>query len=172
MFFFTLVAHRRRPLFAADWTRQLLRQAIEATRQLRPWTTEAVVLLPHHLHMLWRLPEGDADYSGRIAAIKKRFTRAYLAGGGAEGELSASQRRQRCRGVWQKRFWEHRIRDARDFQMHVDYIHANPVKHGLCERPNNWPFSTFARFVEKGWYESDWCGHVDLPGAVEYVWVE
>ena len=171
MFFFTLVTHGRRRLFDKAWTRRLLSQAIEATRQARPWITEAMVLLPDHIHMLWRLPEHESDYSVRIAAIKKRFTRAYLAGGGAEGELSASQRRQRCRGVWQKRFWEHRIRDARDYRMHVDYIRVNPVKHGLCERPGDWPFSTFERFVASGCYEPDWCGRVDLPGSVEYVWL-
>ena len=172
MFFFTLVTHRRRRLFDKPQTRKLLKQAIEATRLARPWITEAIVLLPDHIHMLWRLPVDDADYSARIAAIKKRFTRAYLAAGGSEGELSASQRRQRCRGVWQKRFWEHQIRDVRDYRMHLDYIHVNPVKHRLCERPRDWPFSTFERFVANGCYESDWCGRVDLPGSVEYVWVE
>ncbi len=131
-----------------------------------------MVLLPDHLHVLWRLPEGDADYAARIGALKKRFTRAYLARGGAEGEVSASQHRQRCRGVWQKRFWEHRIRNARDFHMHVDYIHANPVKHGLVALPREWAHSTFVRFVDAGWYEDDWCGRIDLPGNTEYVWVE
>ncbi|MHC4984233.1 MAG: REP-associated tyrosine transposase [Planctomycetota bacterium] len=80
----------------------------------------------------------DTDYSIRIAALKKRFTRAFLRSGGAEASVSAGQGRHRRRGVWQRRFWEHTIRDARDFDRHVDYIHANPVKHGLAERPADW----------------------------------
>lgn len=122
--------------------------------------------------MLWRLPDDDDDYAKRIAALKRRFTRGYLSAGGVEGELSTSQRRQRCRGVWQKRFWEHRIRDARDFRMHVDYIHTNPVKHGLATYPRDWPYSSFQRYVAMGWYEPDWCGRTDLPQNAEYVWLD
>jgi len=172
VFFFTCVTHRRRPLFDDPAARRMLREAMEATRASRPWVTEGIVLLPDHLHMLWRLPEDDPDYSGRVGAMKKRFTRAYLAAGGVEAEVSASQRRQRCRGVWQKRFWEHRIRDARDFRMHLDYIHANPLKHALVSLPRDWPASSFHRYVKLGWYDLDWCGRVELPGSTEYLWVE
>ncbi len=172
LFFLTVVTHHRRPLFADDHARRLLRDAIEATRLALPWTTEAMVLLPDHLHMLWRLPDNDTDYSRRISAMKKRFTRAYLATGGAEGRISPSQRRQRSRGVWQKRFWEHQIRNARDYHMHVDYIHTNPVKHSHVDFPRDWPYSTFHRYVDAQWYERDWCGRSDLPGNVEYVWPE
>lgn len=172
LFFFTLVAHLRRPIFKNAAARRLLKDAIEATRSSLPWTTEAMVLLPDHIHTLWRLPDGDEDYSRRISAMKKRFTRAYIASGGVEGETTASQRRQRYRGVWQKRFWEHRIRNARDFHMHVDYIHLNPVKHGLAVRPADWPFSTFHRYVKAGWYEYDWCGRTDLPRNTQYIWPE
>jgi len=133
---------------------------------------EAIVLLPDHLHMLWRMPEGDADYSTRIAATKKRFTRSYLAAGGAEAPVRPGQRRHRLRGVWQPRFWEHTIRDARDYHRHLDYIHLNPVKHGLVASPREWPHSSFHRYVEMGWYEPDWCGRTDLPGNIEYVWPE
>ena len=122
--------------------------------------------------MMWRLPLGDVDYSTRIAAIKKRFTRAYLSGGGREAVLSPGQRRHRRRGVWQERFWEHQIRSAKDFRLHLDYIHANPVKHGLVESPADWPHSSFHRYVEAGRYETDWCGQTDLPGNIEYVWTE
>ena len=172
LFFFTCVTHDRRPLFAAPAARRMLGEAMEATRAARPWVTEGIVLLPDHLHTLWQLPDGDADYSSRIGAMKKRFTRAYLAAGGAEAEVSASQRRQRCRGVWQKRFWEHRVRDAKDFRMHLDYIHANPVRHGLASRPGDWPASSFRRYVKLGWYEPDWCGRVELPGSTKYLCVE
>jgi len=169
LYFFTLVTHGRRGLFTEEWARDCLRNAIERTRRDRPWHMEAVVLLPDHLHMLWRLPEGDSDYSTRIAALKKRFTRAFLRQGGEEGGITSGQRQHRRRGVWQERFWEHTIRGARDLHMHVDYIHINPVKHGLVDRPGDWPWSSFHRYVKMGWYEPDWCGRVDLPGSVEYL---
>jgi len=163
MFFFTLVTTGRRPLFATATARHLLHDAIEKTRAERPWDMEAIVLLPDHLHMLWCLPEGDVDYSGRIAAMKKRFTRAYVLHGAPEVAVSSGQRRHRLRGVWQRRFWEHAIRDARDLKMHLDYIHLNPVKHGLVVRPVAWKWSSFRRFVENGEYERNWLGRVELP---------
>jgi len=172
LYFFTIVTHNRQPIFAREDARRLLSTAIKRTRQDRPWTNEAMVLLPEHLHTIWRLPPDDTDYSGRIAAIKKRFTRAYLASGGAEGTVLAGQRRHRQRGVWQAPFWEHTIRDSKDFHLHVDYIHANPVKHGLVDYPRDWPHSSFHRYVQAGWYEADWCGRTDLPGNVEYIWLE
>ena len=118
------------------------------------------------------MPEGDLDYSSRVSGFKKRFTRAYLAAGGTEGVPPGGQRRHRLRGVWQRRFWEHTIRDARDFRMHLDYIHANPVKHGLVEWPRDWPWSTFHRYVRQGWYDVDWRGRIDLPGSVECLWAD
>ncbi len=132
----------------------------------------AVVLLPNHLHMIWEMPEGDTDYSRRIAILKKRFTRVYLQQSGSEAVVSHGQQRHRRRGVWQPRFWEHTIRDAKDFRLHLDYIHGNPVKHGLVLRPVDWPWSSFHRYVSEGLYEPDWCGRVDLPGQVEYPWPE
>jgi putative transposase len=118
------------------------------------------------------MPEGDTDYSMRIAGWKRRFTRSWLASGGREGPLLPGEARQRCRGVWQRRFWEHTIRDAADFHRHVDYIHINPVKHELAQRPADWPWSTFHRYLRQGRYEPDWYGQVDLPGNVEYIWAE
>ena len=172
VFFFTLVTCGRADLFGSAWARGMLGQAMRRTCQERPWKTVGLVLLPDHLHLLWELPPEDRDYSRRIASVKRRFTRAYIAGGGAEGDPPPGQRRKRHRGVWQKRFWEHTIRDARDLRMHLDYIHLNPVKHGLAARPADWPFSSFPRYVRMGWYEPDWCGRIDLPGSVEYFWPE
>ena len=172
IFFFTLVTQDRRPIFRGAVARRLLRQAMERTCQDQPWTTEAIVLLPDHLHMLWRMGEDDRDYSARIASIKRRFTRAYLATDGTEAAITDSRSRQGYRGIWQRRFWEHTIRDARDFHRHLDYIHVNPVKHGLADRPRDWPHSSFHRYIEMGWYEPDWCGQTDLPGNVEYQWTE
>lgn len=172
LYFFTVVTFGRRKLFGVQRNREVLRESIEATRRDSPWETVAIVLLPDHLHAIWRLPENDSDYAGRVGAIKKRFTRAYLSHGGEDLPVTAGQLRHRRRGVWQPRFWEHTIRDARDFHMHLDYIHINPMKHGLAALPGDWPWSSFHRYVKMGWYEPGWVGRVDLPGSVEYVWPE
>jgi len=167
-YFLTLVTHERRPIFQAAPARRMLRQAIACVRAERPFDVRAIVLLHDHLHVIFGLPHGDADYSGRISQIKKLFTCSYVAAGGAQGAATASRRRHRLRGVWQKRFWEHTIRDQRDFIMHLEYIHMNPVKHGLAERPIDWPWSSFRRYLRIGWYEEDWCGSLHLPGT-EYI---
>ena len=167
-FFFTVVTHLRRPILTSKMSRGLLRNAFREVRARHPFDVEAIVLLPDHFHVLMRLPEGETDYSVRIGGIKRNFTDAYLAGGGREGSASPGQARKRLRGVWQPRFWEHTIRDAKDYRMHVDYIHINPVKHGLVARVADWPWSSFHRYVKMGLYESDWLGRADLPGQVEY----
>ena len=172
MVFLTLVTAGRRKLFLSEQPRRLLRQAMERTRHQRPWTTVGLVLLPDHIHMLWRMPTDDLDYSVRISALKNCFTRAFLWSGGQEAPVPAGQCRHGLRGVWQRRFWEHTIRDARDFRMHLDYIHLNPVKHGLAERVRDWPWSTFHQYVLRGWYEPDWQGCVELAGSTEYLWMD
>jgi len=165
-YFLVVVTHERRCVFAAGWARRLLKEAIAATRRERPFTMEAVVLLPDHLYMIWRLPEGDANFSTRMALIKKRFTVAYLAAGGGEGACTASRGKHRVRGVWEKRFYEHAIRGAKDYRMHFDYVHLNPVKHGLVAMPREWAFSSFHRYVRAGVYEQDWCGDQRVPGVM------
>ncbi len=172
MYFFTVVTMDRRPIFESPLARRLLRDAITQTQKSHPWVIEGFVLLPNHFHAIWRLPEGDCDYPLRLAAVKKRFTRAFLSSGGREVDVPPGQQRHRRRGVWQGRYWEHTIRDAEDFRMHLDYIHVNPVKHLLAGSPADWEYSSFQRYVKLGWYESDWCGRVDLPGSVEYQWTE
>ena len=131
-----------------------------------------MVLLPDHVHMLWRLPENDMDYSRRLGKIKKAFTKAFLQAGGAAASVTHGESVKRYRGIWQPRFWEHTIRDARDHKMHLDYIHANPVKHGVVTRVQDWAWSSFHRYVKLGEYELDWAGHVELPSAVEYFYTE
>jgi len=166
--FLTVVTAARRPLFSDPVARSLLRTAVRQTQADRPWEMTAVVLLPDHLHMIWTLDGKDLDYSVRLAVIKKRFTRAWLGRGGSEAFVPDGQRHHRLRGVWQRRFWEHAIRDARELKMHLDYVHVNPVRHGLVELPRHWPWSSFHRCVRENEYEPDWCGRVDLPGSVEY----
>jgi putative transposase len=119
------------------------------------------VLLPDHLHAIWTLPVGDTEYSKRWAWTKKEFSKEWLAAGGAEREISDSRYRRRQRGVWQRRFWEHAIRDENDYARHFDYIHWNPVKHELVKSVCDWPFSTFHRWVRRGVYSPRWGSQED-----------
>jgi len=156
-FFFTVVTYRRRPVFNNARARALLRSAIECVQTRRPFSLDAIVLLPDHLHCIWTLPPDDTDFSTRWRKLKEEFTRRLLAEGGTEARATSGQRRKGMRGVWQQRFWEHTIRDERDFQRHVDYIHYNPVKHGLAHCPHLWRWSSFRDWVTKEVYDLDWC---------------
>ncbi len=166
-YFFTLVTAGRMPLFASASARAALGRVMRACFERYPVRVIAIVLLPDHLHTLWALPAGDAAYSLRWRWIKREFARTWLAQGGCEVAPSASARTERRRGVWQRRFWEHTIRDAKDLEGHFDYIHYNPVKHGLVARPRDWPWSSFHRWVRAGHYHPDWaCSGrpIPLPG--------
>jgi putative transposase len=129
-FFFTVVTAGRRPIFQSDEAGRCLGECLRSVRDDRPFRVEAIVLLPDHLHMIWSLPAGDADFSTRMAAVKSRFTREWITRGAQENQVPEGQSRQRRRGVWQARFMEHAIRDEHDLIHHVEYIHYNPVKHG------------------------------------------
>jgi putative transposase len=156
-FFFTLVTYRRAPFLCDDVARTLLRSSIEQCRAQHPFQMDAFVLLPDHLHAMWTLPEGDSDFSRRWGRIKKEFTQAWTAAGGWEGAISDSRCRNRRRGVWQRRFWEHVIRDQQDYQRHLNYIHYNPVKHTYACCAHEWQWSSFHRFVRERVYEPTWC---------------
>jgi putative transposase len=134
-----------------------LREAVRRTRQERPFTIDAWVVLPEHMHCIITLPEGDDDFSNRIKAIKIRFVRSIPA-------TEARSRVQAARGeraIWQRRFWEHAIRNDNDYARHMDYVHFNPVKHGYVACTGDWPYSTFRRLVAAGLYPADW-GAADL----------
>jgi REP-associated tyrosine transposase len=145
------------PIFAADDARLMLHSAIDRCRKFHPFELGAIVLLHDHMHMLITLPNSDADFSRRVTNIKSTFTQSFLASGGGEQPRSPSRVRQRARAVWQRRFWEHTIRDETDRISHLDYIHFNPVKHGYVDCPHAWPHSSFHRFVHQRKYEQDWC---------------
>lgn len=163
-FFFTLVTASRSTWLCDDDARETLRQAIVDCRAVRPFEIDAAVLLPDHLHMIWTLPRGDTDYSSRWAAIKREVTARRLNAGRADAKVSPAAVRQRRRGFWQRRFWEHTIADEIDMERHVDYIHFNPVKHGYCHAPKDWPHSSFHRFVRRGHYPLDWGRqHANVP---------
>lgn len=135
-----------------------LRAAVRFVKKRQPFYIDAWVVLPDHLHAVWTLPEGDADYSSRWREIKKRFSKSL-----PETErLSAARQRKGERGIWQRRFWEHTIRDEQDYRHHVDYVHVNPLKHGLVKRVKDWPLSSFHRAVSHGLYDEDWCGKEHL----------
>ncbi|HBS27642.1 MAG TPA: transposase [Gammaproteobacteria bacterium] len=129
-----------------------LRNAFRQVKKNHPFDIDAIVILPDHLHCIWTLPKGDADFSQRWNLIKGKLSRTI----DRNERISESRLKRRERGIWQRRFWEHMIRDQNDFNRHVDYIHWNPVKHGWTERVVDWPYSSFHDFVEKGVYSESW----------------
>jgi putative transposase len=157
-YFFTVVTYRRQPLLCDTKVRDALRKAIESVRINRPFKIDAWVLLPDHLHCIWTLPSDDADYAIRWGLIKRSVSLACATDYKRLDWMSASKRKHRESTLWQRRYWEHRIRDDQDFTRHVDYIHYNPVKHGLCEQVVDWPYSTFHRYVARGEMGIDWGG--------------
>jgi putative transposase len=130
----------------------LLREAFRTVKHNRPFHIDAIVILPEHLHCIWTLPEGDDDYSGRWRAIKKHFSKNLP----ATERRSATRVKRHERAIWQRRFWEHTLRDDRDYANHIDYIHYNPVKHGWAEHPRDWPYSTYYRYLRDEVYPSEW----------------
>ncbi len=154
-YFFTVATHKRRHIFSDKRAVALLRSAWRRTMAREPFETIAFCLLPDHFHCIVKLPAEDAAFSGRLALIKATFSRNYKRHMACFPQ-SPSRQRQRLSGVWQKRFWEHLVRDEDDLVRHVDYIHYNPVKHGLVTRAAEWPWSTFHRYVRKGIYRRDW----------------
>ncbi len=162
-YFFTVVLAERSRRTLVEHI-GLLRQAIRSTRRERPFRIDAMVVLPDHLRAVWTLPEGDADFPARWRLIKARFSRGLP----ADDWISVSREIKRERGIWQRRYWEHRIRDDGDYRRHVKYCHFNPVKHGLVARVRDWPHSSFHRDVRAGVFPWDWVGDVgEIDGAGE-----
>jgi putative transposase len=166
-FFFTVVTERRAPLFSNATARTMLGKVMRQCFLRYPVQMVAIVLLPEHLHTIWTMPLGDTDFSMRWGWIKKEFSKAWIDYGGKEQECNASRRNERRRAVWQRRFWEHAIRDENDLEAHFDYIHFNPVKHKLVQSPVDWPWSSFHRWVRAGHYLPNWAAanhDISLPG--------
>ena len=151
-YFFTVVTYDRRRIFAEEAARACLRHAWQTVRQCKPFQIVALCLLPEHLHCIWELPPDDADFSSRWAAIKAVFTREYLRTGGRDAVRNPSHVRRNEAAIWQRRFWEHQICDELDLSRHVNYIHFNPVKHGLVIDPADWPWSTYHQYLREGYY--------------------
>jgi putative transposase len=152
VYFFTVnLAERRGNTLLLDRI-GALRDAFGRTRMERPFSLEAIVVLPEHLHCIWRLPPGDDDFPTRWRLIKSRFSRAIV----ATERRSVSRLRQGERGLWQRRYWEHLVRDDEDYRHHLDYIHFNPVKHRLVRNAGDWPHSSLREWIARGAYPVDW----------------
>ena len=154
--FITLVTYQRQKLFVAAENIDKLRQACATMIAEKPFAIEAAVILPEHIHFLWRLPPDDSDYSYRVGRMKVLFTRALRGVNVLPNDVSESRRKHRESDVWQRRFYEHTIRDEVDLRRHLDYLHFNPVKHGLVKCVHEWEYSSFHRSVRRGEYEHEW----------------
>ena len=161
-YFFTLCLEDRLSSALTDHA-DALRAAFLKTQAERPFYCDAIVVLPDHLHAIWTLPEGDTDFSTRWRLIKARFVRET----GLSGLRRRSHLKKGERGVWQRRFWEHAIRDEADHRAHVEYCWANPVRHGLVVRPVDWPFSSIHRDIRAGRVDAEWIGDCDAIRAGE-----
>jgi len=159
-YFFTVVTYNRLLILTTDTSRELLRSAWMDVRKRFPFTTIAVCLLPDHMHCIWSLPDGYANDSVRWKEVKRLFTKGYLAQVGPGGTRNETRMKRNEAAIWQRRFWEHTVRDQEDLNRHMDYVHYNPVKHGLVERVVDWPWSSFHRYVTEGYYGDDWGGVV------------
>ena len=153
-YFFTVVTAQRRALLANAEAVAALRMSVTAVRQELPFAIDAWVVLPDHMHAIWTLPPDDFDFSRRWGRIKAGFARHC--------GLDHASARRRDSGLWQPRFWEHLVRDEADFAVHMDYLHYNPVKHGLVTRVIDWPYSSFHRAVRHGVYAPDWGGSAQM----------
>jgi putative transposase len=151
-YFFTVVTQKRRPIFSEGKNIQILGDVLRSVKEIRPFQVVSIVILPDHIHCIWTLPRDDHDYSERWKGIKYRFSLSFK----KSFPTTESMNKKKEKGLWQRRFWEHHIRDQDDFNRHVDYIHYNPVKHNLARRALDWPHSSFKRFVMNGRYEKNW----------------
>jgi len=150
-FFFTVnLADRSRNLLTDNI--DLLRNVMSGVKHKHPFTLDAIVVLPDHLHTVWTLPENDNNYQKRWMLIKAGFSRLIP---GTE-MITVSRQQKGERGIWQRRFWEHKIRDEIDLENHVNYIHYNPVKHGYAKRASDWPYSSIHKYIRNGKLNDSW----------------
>ncbi|ABD89896.1 REP-associated tyrosine transposase [Rhodopseudomonas palustris] len=162
-FFFTVTLADRRSSALVTHI-DLLRDAFRKAKHQKPFAIDAIVILPDHLHAIFTLPADDSDFPGRWKAVKAAFTRGVVATGAS---IPRDHRGEYA--LWQRRYWEHTIRDDRDFERCADYIHINPVKHGLVAAPNAWPYSSLHRYIRAGILDCDWGGDgkTDIEGFGE-----
>jgi putative transposase len=157
--FFTVNLLERRLSLLVDHI-DLLRESVARTRRKYAFDIDAFVVLPDHMHAIWMLPPDDADFSVRWRLIKTAFAKSLP----KREHRTAIRKARKERGIWQRRFWEHMIRNEIDYARHVEYCYINPVKHGLVTRVRDWPHSSFHRDVARGIFPLDWAGDVAAPG--------
>jgi putative transposase len=155
-FFLTIATLERRKIFNHPKSLWILGKAVNGVKKEFPFSLDAWVLIPDHLHTIWTLPKGDTNYGKRVGLIKAYFSKAAKAWFHDESVMNPSRRNRRETTIWQRRFWEHTIRDNEDLARHFDYIHYNPLKHGLVQRVRDWPYSSFHRLVKQGIYPLNW----------------
>ena len=154
--FFTVVTYQRREFLCDDRVRVALRSAIRKVQAKYPFIIEAWVLLPDHFHCIWTLPELDSNFQLRISLLKRFVTRACSEFLHRDSLSTPSKRKRNESTIWQRRYWEHKINDEKDFKHHMDYIHYNPVKHELAQSPIEWPYSTIHRLTKNRVYPENW----------------
>ena len=159
-YFFTVVTYKRKKILTQSDNVSLLREAFRHVMEKHSFAIDAFVLLPDHLHCIWTLPNGDRDFSTRWRLIKSYFSKKC--DDRHKNTPPRSRQNKKEQAVWQRRFWEHLIRDERDFVRHVEYIHYNPVRHGLVNAPRDWEYSSFHRYVREGMYDLDWGAGRDI----------
>jgi len=155
-YFFTVVTYHRQRILTSPQSRSLLHSALENVQKRYPFTVDAVCLLPDHIHCIWTLPAGETDFALRWGEFKRVFTQSYHRHIGMTKTRSTSRTMRGEGAIWQRRFWEHLIRDEQDYHNHLDYIHYNPVKHGYVRKVADWPWSSFHRYVAQDLYPADW----------------
>jgi putative transposase len=159
-YFFTVVTYQRQKILASPENIEFLRDSFRKVIEEHPFTIDGFVALPDHLHYIWTLPKGDSDFATRWRLIKSTFSRKCSWGFPQETEISRMKKGERT--IWQRRYWEHVIKDDLDFGRHMEYIHYNPVKHGLVSAPRDWPYSSFHRYVRAGVCDPNWGASVFL----------
>ena len=149
-YFFTVNLKNRNLKLLTDYIDRL-RTSFKKCHSRYPFKIDAIVILPEHLHTIWTLPKEDSDYPKRWKFIKSSFTHQIQKVG-----VVSKNNRFGEHGVWQRRYWEHTIRNEREFEVYVDYIHYNPVKHGLVKNIQDWPYSSFYQYVKNGVLHENW----------------
>ena len=159
-YFFTVVTHERKPILTVDANLNLLREAFREVMKKRPFTIDAIVILPDHLHCIWTMPKDNSDFSTRWRLIKTYFSRRCDSQFRSEPSLSRTKKSEQA--IWQRRYWEHYIRNQEDYNRHIDYIHYNPVKHGYVRAPKDWAASSFHKFAKEGRTDINWGASIDI----------
>jgi putative transposase len=167
-FFITVVTFDRRKIFNHPQGRRILGKTVHQVIREFPFSLDAWVLMPDHLHTIWTLPKGDTNYGKLVGLIKSNFSKAAKTWFHDEAMMNPSRRSRHETTIWQRRFWEHVIRDEEDLAKHFDYIHYNPVKHGLVQRVRDWPYSSFHRLVKEGIYPLDWGEDISFDANEDY----